>query len=162
MELQRPGTPGTVLFKVGDHNTRMRENSGKIPEPPSQEESWPSPRLSKLIFPQCSGTYHPLTVIPLNYISATVLPNLTFPLFKGAILSIKMYVSPILDSQLQNTNKTHHLSLILRFHVTNNLPVSSPPQPSPKEDPACISVSRFLPLVFLLPDGPSSHSPGSG
>lgn len=104
----------------------------------------------------------PLTVTPLNYTSATVLPNLTFPFFKGAILSIQMYVNPILDSQLQNTNKTHHLSLILRFHVTNNLPISSPPQPSPKENPACISVSRLRPELSSCSDGPSPHSRGSG
>lgn len=128
-------------------NSRTTFSRGKLAQPPSFKTNF-SPVLWNL------PPLRPLTVIPLNYISATVLPNLTFPLFKGAILGIKMYVSPILDSQLQNTNKTHHLSLILRFHVTNNLPVSSPPQPSPKEDPARISVSRVLPL-------PSSCSPAA-
>ena len=148
VELQRPGTPGTVLFKLGDRNTCVRENPGKIPEPPVSRGKMVQPPSFKTNFSPVLWNLpplHPLTVTPLNYTSATVLPNLTFPFFKGEILSIKMYVNPILDSQLQNTNKTHHLSLILRFHATNNLPISSPPQPSPKENPACILISRFLP-----------------
>lgn len=52
MEAQRLGTPGIVLFRLGDHDVPTLENPGKLGKfqtHPSQEESCPSPCLSRLI-----------------------------------------------------------------------------------------------------------------
>lgn len=74
----------------------MRGNPGalgKFQNHPLKRKDGPAPVFQDKFFPSALGPapLHPLTVTPLNYISATVLPNLTFPFFEGAILSIKMY-----------------------------------------------------------------------